>query len=73
MQQLSLKSKKHANVSPQKQIKRKPRNFQELPTAKGSKVTDHSAGNNGKANGFYDAKFTILGRRVMLYYRPSER
>jgi len=58
MQQLSLKSKKHANVAPQKQIKRKPINFQELPTAKGSKVTNHSAGNNGKANGLYDAKFT---------------
>ena len=40
-----------------KMIKRKPRNFQKLPTAKRSKVIDHSAGNNDKASGLYKAKF----------------
>lgn len=58
MRQLSVKGERHANVTTQKGIKRKPRNFQKLPTAKRSKVIDHSPGNNDKANGLYDAKFT---------------
>jgi hypothetical protein len=34
LQQISVKAEKHANVTPQKEIKRKPRNFQKFPTAK---------------------------------------
>ena len=50
-------AEKHANATPQREIKRKPRNFQKLPTAKRSKVIDNFAGNKDKASGLYEAKF----------------